>query len=439
MTNYIPKWGELIDPSDPKKGKYFPLHKYQKLVMASPARFTGAIAGTGGGKTVVGAIWAIKQIQRAIEKYGTCLGFIVAPTYKILSRATAPTFVETLRGTSLEGRYLESKSYYELPERYVNGVKRKLGRIWMQGADNPYGLEGGQFDFVWIDEGGQLQKKAFNALEGRTGAKMSPILVTTTPYITSDGFGPLHKQWYPRWQDKDSNYNIIQFPSIANPAYPEEEYERQRRSLSPEVFQARYNGLFTAVEGLVYSAFHRTRIAMSAKDLNLLFQQPGKFVGGMDFGWNDPFAALLGFYSSDDDILYIFWERYRSQRTPKQHSDNLPKLIMGRPISWVADHNPGAIRELRLGGHNVKNAPKFDRGKSHSAIIHGILAVNNRIYNGKLKVIESACPATCAESETYIYPEKDEEIIGDIPVDKDNHAMDALRYLIVGLDRRRAA
>jgi len=45
----------------------------------------------------------------------------------------------------------------------------------------------------------------------------------------------------------------------------------------------------------------------------------------------------------------------------------------------------------------------------------------------------------CAEAEQYHYPDKDEEIIGDIPVDKDNHAMDALRYMIVEIDHKKAA
>ena len=58
------------------------------------------------------------------------------------------------------------------------------------------------------------------------------------------------------------------------------------------------------------------------------------------------------------------------------------------------------------------------------------------IVTGKLKIIENRCRALVAESDRYRYPDKDEDIIGDKPVDEDNHAMDALRYMIMGLDYR---
>jgi phage terminase large subunit len=428
------KWGDYIDPGNPAKGKYFPLHEYQLPVYSSNKRYTAAIAGTGGGKTVCGAVWSVRQIQEAISKTGKCLGFIVAPTYKILSRATVPTFLETIAGTMLGisagGRYLESKSYYELPNNW--------GKIWCQGADNPYGLEGGQFDFVWIDEGGQIAKRGFNALVGRTGQKQAPILVTTTPYITSEGFGPLHKEWLPRFKAGDSDYLVVQFPSVANPAYPMEEYERQRRLLPPEIFKSRYDGLFVAIEGQVYPSFPSCIQDIPSDELAEILNQEGQFYGGLDFGWNDPFCALSGFLHYTSDILYVWYERYRSQTILEMHADSLPKLP-DRSICWYAEHNPEAIAKLRKGGHFVKRAPKFAKGSASSAIMNGILAVNARINSKKLIVIKQRCPALIAEAETYIYPEKNEEIIGDKPIDKDNHALDALRYMIMGIDIKKEA
>lgn len=411
------RWGELIDPADPSKGKWMPLHEHQKVCYESNHRFTAAIAGTGGGKTVLGPLWCLKHMVSAINKYNRVLGLVVAPTYKVLARATMPAFVDTLRYTQFEGRYLESKSYYELPNNW--------GRIWAQGADNPGGLEGGQFDFVWGDEGGQFRKKTFDAIIGRTGAKMAPILITTTPY----GLGPLYHDWYKRWKAGDKNYFIRQWASHINPGYPDEEYQRAKGSMTPEKFAERYDGKFSTAEGLVYPAFPRTEVSLSKNEIQQLIESEGKFYGGLDFGWNDPFCGLCGILKPDD-TLWIWYERYRSQRTIEDHASSLPKFF-DKQISWFADHNPDHIRRLRKGGHHVRRAKKD--------ILTGILAVNNRIYNNKLKIISNRCPAIIAESETYIYPNKDDEIIGDKPVDKDNHAMDSLRYLIMGIDYRKAA
>lgn len=414
------RWGDLIDPQRPELGKYFPLHEHQEKILNSTTRFTAAVAGTGGGKTVTGPIWCIRQIDYSIMKYGKVLGMVIAPTYKVLSRATAPTLVETFANTQYEGIYKESKSYYELPNKW--------GKIWMQGADNPGGLEGGQFDFVWGDEGGQFRKKTFDAITGRTGAKMAPILITTTPY----GLGPLYTEWYKRFLAGDKDYYFEHWASNTNPGYPDEEYERARRSMTPEKFKERYDGLFMRPEGLVYNNMHRCFVTMTKQQVSDLLKQPGKLIGGIDFGWNDPFCAIGGFLDSND-VLWIWFERYKSETIIDEHAKKLPK-IPGRDMLWSADHVPGAIKTLKKYGHNVKRAKKHKRGNSRSPILFGILLVNARIHTGKLKVIVNRCPAIEAESELYRYKDKDEEILGDIPEDKDNHAMDALRYLITELD-----
>ena len=54
------RWGDLIDSNDLSKGKYFPLHADQIKVFNQRTRFTAAIAGTGGGKTV-----CIDALQRS--------------------------------------------------------------------------------------------------------------------------------------------------------------------------------------------------------------------------------------------------------------------------------------------------------------------------------------------------------------------------------------
>lgn len=419
--NAMLSWGA----EDPKTGqKHYPVHEHQARVLyhekARKARFIAAIAGTGGGKTVTGPLWVAMQVQKAIEKYGKCLGMIIAPTYKVLSRATMPTLVETFKGTNFEGVYKESKSQYVLPN--------DLGVIWCQGADNPGGLEGGQFDFVWGDEGGQFKVKTFHAIEGRTGAKQAPILITTTPY----GLGYLHDVWFNRWKQNDPNYFIEQWASNTNPAYPKEEVERARQSLPKHKFEERYLGIFAGAEGRVYETIHRSYVTLTPKDVNGILRAPGAFHGGLDYGWNDPFCGLNAKLDKED-VLWVWFERYKSECPLEEHADYLPKTEhdYGRSTKYHSEHNPEAIKKLKRAGFVVVRAKKD--------IITGIMAVNRRINTGKLKIIENRCPAIVGEAEKYRYPDKDESIVGDKPIDEDNHAMDALRYLVMGVDHRNAA
>lgn len=412
-------WGELNDPNDYSKGKNYPLHDKQMECLNSESRFTAAIAGTGGGKTVTGPIWCAKQIERAVRKYGRCVGMVIAPTYKVLSRATMPCLVETFKYTQFEGIYKESKSQYVLPN--------DLGVIWCQGADNPGGLEGGQFDFVWGDEGGQFKTKTYHAIEGRTGAKLAPILITTTPY----GLGYLHDNWYANWKAGDvANYKIVQWASIKNPGYPMEEYERQKKNLSPEKFAERYDGSFMRLEGLCYPTMFKSFVTMGNDDLKTLLRSSEAFFGGLDYGWNDPFCGLNGALTSDD-VLWIWFERYKSETTMPEHIKHLPMTYkyFGKETMWASEHDPENIKLLKKAGFKVVKAKKDIKA--------GIMAVNARIHQSKLKIIINRCPAIEGESEKYRYPDKDEEIVGDKPIDKDNHAMDALRYMIMLVDRKK--
>ena len=423
----LARWGSIIEhPDTGQKIKYMPLHPFQKEMLSSSCRFNAAVAGTGGGKTVCGAVWCIRQIERAIRDYGKCMGMIIAPTYKVLERATIPCFISALQGTKLQGVYKAARNFYELPNNW--------GRIWAQGADNEGGLEGGQFDFVWGDEGGQFRKKVFDAIIGRTGAKEAPILITTTPY----GLGALF-EWYKKWQSGDKDYNIITFASIANPAYPKTEFERAKRSMTPEKFRERYLGHFLRLEGLVYPKLQDCLIQANTDEILTLLSLPGKNVGGIDYGWNDPFCALaakIPSQTSNDGkwiahTAYVWYERYKSETPLEDHANHLPK-VPGQSILWFSEHVPENIMKLKKGGFRVKKAKK--------AILPGIDVTNSRFYSNTMKIIENRCPALCTEGQQYVYEaNRDDEIIGDKPVDKDNHAMDALRYMIMGLDYREAA
>lgn len=412
------QWGDFLDPNDYSKGRNYPLHAKQLEVYNSTARFTAAIAGTGGGKTVLGPLWIIKQIQERYQRgnYRPILGMVIAPTYKVLDRATVPTLLDTFKYTALQGTFHTTKNLYTLPDG---------GKIWCQGADNPGGLEGGQFDFVWIDEGGQVKYSVWVAVQGRTGQKQAPVLITTTPY----GKNWLYHEFHKKWLEGDDNYKVVQWASYLNPTYSIQEYERAKIALGPEKGAMRYDGQFMALEGLIYPNMPNCYVDLSNEEILKLISGPGKLYGGLDFGWNDPFSGHAG-YLDENDVLWIWWERYKAETTIERHAEALP-LISGRTIKWWAEHEPEFIIKLRRGGHKVKKANK--------SVIAGIEAVNARINTGRLKIIERLCPALVGEAEGYIFDIDEDDMGGDKPLDENNHAMDSLRYMVAGIDIRKAA
>jgi hypothetical protein len=180
-----------------------------------------------------------------------------------------------------------------------------------------------------------------------------------------------------------------------------------------------YNTCFTSLEGLVYPDF----------DLALTDDWPdpqGRRVGGIDFGWRNPFAAVWGVLDRDD-VLWIGGERYLQQTPLREHAAALKQQKVG---TWYADPAGRTdIEALRTAGLPVR--------ASANPIRPGIAAVTARIRTGRLKVNGKCCPNLVDEAHRYRYPTPGERVLlGENPVDEYNHALGALRYLIVKLDAR---
>ena len=70
--------------------------------------------------------------------------------------------------------------------------------------------------------------------------------------------------------------------------------------------------------------------------------------------------------------------------------------------------------------------------EGNNAILDGIDRVRDFMYMGKLKFFTS-CVNMKEEAGDYVWKKDKEGLSQDVPVDRRNHLMDALRYLCMGL------
>jgi Terminase large subunit, T4likevirus-type, N-terminal len=147
--------------------------------------------------------------------------------------------------------------------------------------------------------------------------------------------------------------------------------------------------------------------------------------GGIDWGWHNPFGALAG-YLDGDDVLWVSWERYGSYITLTEHSKALPR---GEIRWWCDPAGADQIAEIHHGGHDAVSCVHLGQ----KPLDNGINAVTERIRTGRLKVRGDLCELI-DESKKYI---RDPHRLDGRPLDKDNHLLAALRYMIVGIDRLR--
>ncbi len=192
--------------------------------------------------------------------------------------------------------------------------------------------------------------------------------------------------------------------------------EQERVSLGESWVRQEYECSFEALTGLVYPDFESLCAVDAVPELS------GKAVGGIDFGFRNPFCALWGTLDRDD-VLWIECERYLRETPIHEHAQALP-----RGVVWYADPAGRTEREeLRRAGLTVRAGTNDIRA--------GIAAVTARLRTGRLKVLRRACPNLLGESRLYRYAaEAENTAASEMPVDANNHALAALRYLVSQLD-----
>jgi hypothetical protein len=148
---------------------------------------------------------------------------------------------------------------------------------------------------------------------------------------------------------------------------------------------------------------------------------------GLDVGWNCT-ACIWGALDADSDVLYLYSEHYQGQQKPVDHAaaikargEWIPGVIDPAARGRSQDDGERLFVQYRELGLNIFPA--------NNSVESGIYEVWQRLEQGRLKVF-STLRHWLAEARLY---RRDEH--GKI-VKKDDHAMDASRYLIVSGIRR---
>jgi hypothetical protein len=321
-------------------------------------------------------------------------------------RQSGEIFRKVLYGYHALGQPVAARYQSQLRLELANGARV----LCLPGKEGTIRAFGG-VSLLVLDEAARIATELYRSVRPMLAVSQGRLVALSTPFGQRGWFW---EEWQGQgpWQRVQITWR--QCPRIS-PAFIEEE----RRALGDAWVRQEYECCFTALEGLVYPDFPEA----------LRDDAPapaGRAVGGIDFGWRNPFAAVWGVLDRDD-VLWITGERYLRQTPLHEHAAALRQL--GR-IVWYADPaGRTEIEELRAAGLAV-------RPGDHD-IRPGIAAVTARIRTGRLKVCRRACPHLVEEARRYRYPTPSERaVLGEDPVDADNHALAALRYLVACLDAR---
>lgn len=402
------------------------LHPAQDRIFESSARFIGAIAGIRGGKTFIGALWLLEQIQTDYKngRYGDYL--ICAPTNPTIDQSTLPKFKEFFPKDW--GEWKEQKKYFELA--WCRPGSDEPCRIFVRSLDDPDSVEGMDCLAAWIDESGKIKKEGWINVQGRLSIYEGRCILTSTPYAVNwfqtdiynrashiynfDDVGRCQHKAHP---DRSPAIEVVTWSSIANPKFPKDEFERMQKELPKAIFDRRYRGMFTRLEGLVYPEFD--------EDIHLVdpFVIPDKWLkfGGLDFGKSNPNAILCIAFDPIEKIFYVYKEFYAAETLLK----TISIFLSNEDMAYVLADTQAAQLILELnqfyGNRNVKPA---DKTKDT-----GIARIRGLLQEGRIKFFTGKTHHTLDEIGSYHYAAPDMNgFNNDKTVDKNNHCMDALRY-----------
>jgi hypothetical protein len=259
-----------------------------------------------------------------------------------------------------------------------------------------------------IDEAARVLDDLYRAIRPMLAVSRGRLVALSTPFGQRGWF---YDEWHSSGPWQRIRVTWQDCPRISTDFIAEEE-----RALGRSWVAQEYECSFEAMAGLVYPDF--------AQALTGATPPGGQRVGGIDWGWRNPFAAVWGVLDRDD-VLWIADERYLRETALHEHAQALP-----RGVTWYADPaGRTEIEEFRLAGHVVR------RGINDIRL--GIAAVSARLRTGRLKVDARRCPSLCGEAKLYRYPtEQERPVLGENPIDDNNHALAALRYLISRIDAR---
>ena len=158
------------------------------------------------------------------------------------------------------------------------------------------------------------------------------LLALSTPFGQRGWF-------YEAWQG-GGDWERVKVTAEQCPRIAADFLAAERRALGESWFRQEFCCSFEALEGLVYPDFARCVMAGPAPE-------GGRRVGGIDFGFRNPFAAVWG--TVKDDVLILTGEHYSRGKPLSYHATQLPREVL-----WYADPSgANEIAELRYAGFTV--------------------------------------------------------------------------------------
>lgn len=389
---------------------------------------------------------ALQKIHALLLKYPKSRGLMIRKTFKDLQSTAMNTYVnKVLLKNPITDPTSPIVAYGgKRPEEfmYPNGSVMLVG-----GLDNAGKVLSGEYDFIYVNQAEELSLDEWEKLIGRaTGrAGNSPY-----PQVMGDcnPDGPLH------WIINRPQIAVFHMRHEDNPRLYDEETGKwttdgeRTISILDSLTGFRYErgrlGNWVAAEGQVYDNFTPSTHILRG-DLHI--PSDWRRVRSIDFGYTNPFVCLWGAISPDN-VLYIYRQFYQTQILVEDAAQIINRLSQEERIeTTVADHDAEDRATLRK--YNIFTQPAYKDITTGIQYVQerlkrrppkgepGLYILDNSLISIDKELKNKHKPTSLVdEFPTYVWDsiKKDETKPKEVPVKENDHALDALRYMVAYID-----
>lgn len=271
-------------------------------------------------------------------------------------------------------------------------------------------------DYVWFDE--EPPEDVYFEGITRTNATRGLIAVTFTPL---KGMSSVVARYI---LEESPDRAVITMTIDDAEHYTAEERQKIIDSYPPHEREARTRGVPSLGSGRIFPIAEES-ICVDPFEIPKHWTQ----IGGLDFGWDHPFAAVNCAWDRDSDVFYVTKTYREREATPLIHSGALKPWGVWLPWSWPHDglqHDKGSGDQLaaQYRAHGLNMLPEratFDDGTN--GVEAGLSDMLQRMQTGRWKVF-----STCRDwlEEFRLYHRKD----GKVVKERDD-ALSASRYALM--------
>lgn len=417
--------------------KFFTMKNKTEIILDGPA---------GSGKTRI----ALERQHLISCKYPGARGLVTRKYRSSMNETCLQVLDKEVFADSNGAAYQDTPHWAERDQKYIydNGSE-----IIVAGMDDPTKVMSSQYDWAYWNE-------AIEGKESEWMAIMSRLRNGRVPYqqmIGDTNPGP-PQHWILSRERADK---LVRLPTNHkdNPVYWDVKHAKWtvkgeayvngilRDSLTGITRDRLYSGRWVSAEGIVYPQWDANIHVIPRRAL------PKNWLRywGFDFGYIDPFVWIEIVEDPESGTLYLTRELYHTGLRVDQAAEIIREHSQGiTPYALICDHDAEdratlekglgfltlpAFKPINIGIQFLQNRIRGDNPKYRNA--HGLYVMHDANIMPDRTLRERHKP-TCAEEEFPIYQWDTGKIAldkyKDLPIDKNNHAMDTLRYLVCFID-----